>query len=113
MTVLVVALGAAAGASLRYLADRLIGSPRGTLTVNVTGSLILGLVLGLPLPPIWVALAGTGFCGALTTYSTFSWEALTMARRGERAAAFGYAAISVLAGLGAAWLGMRISQMYA
>ncbi len=116
MTVLLVALGAAAGAPLRYLTDRFLrarfGSalPWGTLAVNVTGSLILGLVLGLPLPPTLVALLGTGFCGALTTYSTFSWETLTLARRGERAAAFGYVLISILAGLAAASLGTALAR---
>ncbi|MEU8240716.1 CrcB family protein [Actinoplanes missouriensis] len=105
MTFLLVALGAAIGAPLRYLTDRALGSPWGTLTVNVVGSFLLGVVLGLPLSPQLVALAGTGFCGALTTYSTFSWETLSLARRGERAAAVGYVAVSVLAGLAAAWLG--------
>ncbi|MEU4559348.1 CrcB family protein [Actinoplanes sp. NPDC023936] len=105
MSFLLVALGAAIGAPLRYLTDRALGSPWGTLTVNVIGSFLLGVVLGLPLSPALVALAGTGFCGALTTYSTFSWETLSLARRGERAAAAGYVAASVLAGLAAAWLG--------
>ncbi|MEU4694422.1 CrcB family protein [Actinoplanes sp. NPDC023714] len=112
MTLLMVALGAAVGAPLRFAADRLIGSPRGTLTVNVIGSLILGFVLAAPLSPTLVALLGTGFCGALTTYSTFGWETLTMARRGERTAAFGYVAASVALGLGAAWLGSFLGDLY-
>jgi CrcB protein len=112
MAFLMVALGAAFGAPLRYLTDRALGSPWGTLTVNVTGSFILGLVVGAPLSPTLTALLGTGFCGALTTYSTFSWEMLAMARRGERAAAFGYAAASVGLGLGAAWIGSWISLSY-
>ena len=116
MTALLVALGAAAGAPLRYLTDRYLQArygaahPWGTLTVNVTGSLILGLVLGLPLSPGVVALLGTGFCGALTTYSTFSWETLTLARRGEQAAAVAYVLVSVLAGLGAAQLGSIVAR---
>ncbi|BAL85651.1 putative CrcB-like protein [Actinoplanes missouriensis 431] len=116
MTALLVALGAAVGAPLRYLTDRFLRSrfgaayPWGTLTVNVTGSLILGLVLGLPLSPALVALLGTGFCGALTTYSTFSWETLALARRGEQAAAAAYVLLSVLAGLGAAHLGTALAH---
>ncbi|GAA2892547.1 putative fluoride ion transporter CrcB 2 [Actinoplanes cyaneus] len=111
MTVLFVALGAAIGAPLRYLTDRYVqarygtGFPWGTLAVNVAGSLVLGLVLGMRLPSGLTALIGTGFCGALTTYSTFSWETLTFARQGEQAKAFAYVLVSVLAGLGAATLG--------
>ena len=113
---LLVALGAAAGAPLRYLTDRLLQArfgaahPWGTLTVNVTGSFLLGLVVGLPLSPGLVALIGTGFCGALTTYSTFSWETLALARRGARPAAVAYVLVSVLAGLGAAHLGTLLAR---
>ncbi|TWG26843.1 fluoride efflux transporter CrcB [Actinoplanes teichomyceticus] len=118
MTALLVALGAAVGAPLRYLTDRYVqarygaGFPWGTLAVNVTGSLILGLVLGMPLSPRLAALVGTGFCGALTTYSTFSWEALTLARRGRQATALAYVLISVLAGLGAATLGAITARAF-
>ncbi|GAA2715883.1 fluoride efflux transporter CrcB [Actinoplanes palleronii] len=116
MTFLLVALGAAIGAPLRYLTDRYVqvrygaGFPWGTLAVNVTGSLILGLVLGLPLSAGLTALIGTGFCGALTTYSTFSWETLSFARRGERATAFAYVLLSLLSGLGAAALGLTLAH---
>ena len=107
MTVLLVVLGAAVGAPLRYLTDQLMrarwgdGFPWGTLTVNVTGSLVLGFLIELPADAAWTALLGTGFCGALTTYSTFSYEVLTLAR--PRAAL--YVALSVAAGLAAAGLG--------
>ncbi|KUL32383.1 fluoride efflux transporter CrcB [Actinoplanes awajinensis] len=116
MTFLLVALGAAIGAPLRYLTDRYVqvrygaGFPWGTLAVNVTGSLILGLVLGLPLSAGLTALIGTGFCGALTTYSTFSWETLSFARRGERATSFAYVLLSLLSGLGAATLGLTLAH---
>jgi CrcB protein len=112
MTMLLVALGAAVGAPLRYLTDRLIqsragsGFPWGTLTVNLAGSLVLGFVLGLPVSPDLVALIGTGFCGALTTYSTFAYETLRLPRL--RAAA--NVLVSVLAGLGAAYLGLLLAQ---
>jgi CrcB protein len=111
MTALLVALGAAIGAPLRYLTDRYMlvrfgdGFPWGTLAVNVAGSFVLGLVLGLPLSAGTVALLGTGFCGALTTYSTFSWEILGLARRREILAAGGYALLSITAGMGAAVIG--------
>ena len=116
MTALLVALGAAVGAPLRYLTDRAVrdrfgpGFPWGTLAVNAAGSLLLGLLLALPAPGPVTALLGTGFCGALTTYSTFSWETLTLARRGERARATAYVLVSVLAGFGAAWLGWLLAN---
>ncbi|WP_328464657.1 fluoride efflux transporter CrcB [Actinoplanes sp. NBC_00393] len=117
MTLLLVALGAAAGAPLRYLTDRFFqvrygpAFPWGTLVVNVAGSFALGLVLAVPLGPGVVALLGTGFCGALTTYSTFSWETLTLARRGEIVTAIGYPLLSITAGLGAAHLGGALAQL--
>ena len=117
MTVLLVALGAAVGAPLRYLTDRAVqqrlGSrfPWGTLTVNVTGSLLLGFLAGLPASPAWSALLGTGFCGALTTYSTFSWETLTLARTRGARPALANVLLSVTAGLAAACLGLLLSHL--
>ncbi len=74
MTAVYVALGAAVGAPLRYLLghwldDRL---PWGTILVNLLGSFLLGLFSGLALGGDEMALLGTGFCGALTTYSAFA-----------------------------------------
>ena len=118
MTVILVALGAAIGAPLRYLTDRAVqtrlGSafPWGTLVVNIAGSLLLGFLIGLPVPGPVSALLGTGFCGALTTYSTFSWETLALARTGDRRAAVGNVLISVLAGLGAAYVGLLIARAF-
>lgn len=116
MTALLVALGAAVGAPLRFVTDRFMlarfgdGFHWGTLTVNVTGSFVLGLVLGLSPTPGMVALLGTGFCGALTTYSTFSWEILSLTRRHEILAAAGYALLSVTAGVGAAVIGGALAR---
>ncbi|WP_067495123.1 fluoride efflux transporter CrcB [Actinoplanes sp. TFC3] len=115
MTALLVALGAAVGAPLRYLTDRYVqgrhlsGFPWGTFTVNVAGSMLLGFLLGMPVAPWLAALLGTGFCGALTTYSTFSFEILGLAREGQRFVAVAYALSSVLAGLGAASVGFLIA----
>ena len=108
--VLVVA-GAAVGAPLRYLVDRAVQVrhdslfPWGTFTVNVVGSFLLGALVGAAAGPALTALVGTGFCGALTTYSTFGYETLRLAEEG----AYLYATLnvvgSVVAGLGAAFCG--------
>lgn len=80
MTVLFVALGAAVGAPTRYFADRAIQRrtlgvfPWGTLAVNAAASLLLGAVVGAGLGGDAAALVGVGFCGALSTYSTFGYE---------------------------------------
>ncbi|HEV7789621.1 MAG TPA: fluoride efflux transporter CrcB [Pseudonocardia sp.] len=114
MTVLLVLLGGATGAPLRYLADRVVqsrhdsGFPWGTFTVNTVGSLILGVVLGSTASPHLVALIGTGFCGALTTYSTFGYETVSLAGRRALLYATLNAFGSVAAGLGAAGLGLAI-----
>jgi CrcB protein len=116
VTLLLVALGAAVGAPLRYLTDRAVQArhdsvfPWGTLTVNVAGSLLLGFLTGLPASPAVAALAGTGFCGALTTYSTFSYETLRLAQTGARFYAAANIVASVVAGVGAAGLGFLAAQ---
>ncbi|MFC4909299.1 fluoride efflux transporter CrcB [Actinomadura gamaensis] len=116
MTLLLVALGAAVGAPLRYLTDRAVQSrhdsvfPWGTFTVNVAGCLLLGFLIAYPAGDGVTALAGTGFCGALTTYSTFGYETLRLAETGARPYAVLNAVASLGAGLGAAWIGMVVAH---
>ncbi|MEO3774762.1 fluoride efflux transporter CrcB [Micromonospora sp. B9E7] len=116
MTVLLIALGAAVGAPLRYLTDRAVQSrhdsafPWGTLTVNVIGSLLLGALVGWPAGPAVTAALATGFCGALTTYSTFSYETLRLVRGGNRLLAIANALGSVAAGLVAATAGYAVAR---
>lgn len=113
MTILWVALGAALGAPLRYLVDRVIQTrhdtvfPWGTMTANVTGCLVLGFLVAAAsrLPSAVEATLGTGFCGALTTYSTFSYEALRLLENGARFYAAVYVGASLAAGFGAVSLG--------
>ncbi|GAB3808594.1 fluoride efflux transporter CrcB [Micromonospora zhanjiangensis] len=115
MTILLVALGAAVGAPLRYLTDRAVQTrhdsvfPWGTLTVNVAGSLLLGFLVGLPAGPAATAVLGTGFCGALTTYSTFSYETLRLVQTGARFAALANVLASVVVGLGAGFAGLALA----
>ncbi len=116
---LLVAAGAAIGAPLRYLTDRAVQAhlgtafPWGTLAVNVAGSLVLGLVAGATLNAGGSELRlliGTGFCGALTTYSTLSFETVRLTEQGGRLLAAANLAITVLAGLGAVVLGYAVGQ---
>jgi CrcB protein len=110
--VLWVALGAAVGAPARYMADRAIQSrfesrfPFGTLTVNLVASFVLGIMTGLgsSASVAMAALVGTGFCGSLSTYSTFSFETMRLSENNRRTA-LTYVVVSVVAGCGLAALG--------
>ncbi|MGW4202843.1 fluoride efflux transporter CrcB [Streptomyces sp. NPDC004726] len=122
MSWLLVALGAAVGAPLRYLTDRAVQArhdsvfPWGTFVVNVAGCLVLGLLAGASVSVSErasseaYALVGTGLCGALTTYSTFSYETLRLAERGWRGTAAANVAASALVGIGAVVLGAELAQ---
>jgi len=116
-----VALGGAIGSVLRYQAGRLMtwwlgpqavtAFPWATLAVNLVGSLAMGLLAG------WMArhgesgepvrlLIGVGLLGGFTTFSAFSLEMMVLVERGQAAQAFIYAAVSVLAGLSALYIGL-------
>lgn len=120
MNWLLVIAGALVGAPLRYLTDRAVQSrhdsvfPWGTFLVNVSGCLILGLVTGAvaqgALSSHLQLLLGTGLCGALTTYSTFSYETLRLVETGAGLYAVANIAGSVTAGLGAAFVGVSLAQ---
>lgn len=119
VTVLLVSLGAMIGAPARYLTDRWVqvrfGSsfPWGTLAVNVFASFVIGIVLGAGtgVDGPMRALIGTGFCGALSTYSTFSFEAMRLHQRGTRLQAYGYVALTLTAGITAAAAGWAIGAV--
>ena len=116
MTPLLVALGAALGAPLRYLVDRFVQSrhdsvfPWGTFAVNVAGSFVLGAA-AVVLRGAWLALVGTGFCGALTTYSTFGYESVRLVQERARLYALLNVLVSVAAGLVAAILGALLGSV--
>ena len=119
--VLAVAAGGLVGAPSRYLLDRAITGraesdrPWGTFVINVTGSLLLGFLTGLTmtghLSEVGKALLGTGFCGAYTTFSTFTVEATDLVRAGHAETALAYLAGSIFAGLLAVWAGMTSARM--
>ncbi|WP_333769910.1 fluoride efflux transporter CrcB [Streptomyces sp. IBSBF 2435] len=120
MNWILVIAGAVVGAPLRYLTDRRVQAghdtvfPWGTFTVNVAGCFILGLATGAVTAGAASSqvqlLVGTGLCGALTTYSTFSYETLRLAESGARFYAVANVVGSVAAGLGAVFTGTAFAQ---
>ncbi|HLI24534.1 MAG TPA: fluoride efflux transporter CrcB [Acidimicrobiales bacterium] len=116
-----VAAGGLVGAPARFLVDRWATSrtggafPWGTLVINVTGSLLLGVISGLVahhvLGPAAAAVAGTGFCGAYTTFSTFSYETVRLLEEGETGAGLLNAAGSLVLGLAAAMAGIGLAAL--
>jgi fluoride exporter len=121
MTAVLVFLGAALGAPARYLIDRAVQArhdslfPWGTFTVNLVGCLILGGLAGAgtALPDPVLAAAGTGFCGALTTYSTFSYESLRLAERKAYLFAALNIGVSIAAGVGMTFLAYAVVDAFA
>ena len=116
-----VALGGAVGSLARYQVGRgmtrLLGPqqvatfPWATLAVNVAGSLAMGLLAGWlarsgEIGETWRLLVGVGLLGGFTTFSAFSLELMMLIERGQASTAFVYAAVSVLAGLSALYIGL-------
>ena len=118
---LLVAVGGAAGAMGRYgvglWARARFGPefPWGTFIVNVAGSLVLGFLMGLALSGRLDrnlrAMLATGFCGAFTTFSTFSFETLGLLREGYVMRAVANLGVSLALGLAAATLGLWLGQV--
>ncbi len=102
------------GAVLRFLVDRTVSArtagsfPYGTLAVNLSGALLLGLLSGLVLSPHLALLAGTAFVGSYTTFSTWMLETQRLGEERQMRPAVANIVVSVLLGLAAAWLGLWI-----
>ena len=119
ITALGVAVASAIGAPARYLLDRYVASkgrgvfPWGTFTINISGSFLLGLFVGLGahhgLSPSAVAVLGAGFCGAYTTFSTFSVETIRLLEDGSVLEASLNVGVSLAAGLLAAAAGLGLA----
>ena len=115
--IFLVALGGAIGSVCRYLISKLsVGTfPWGTLTVNILGSLLIGLLTGLMLrdsvSPEMKLLLVTGFCGGFTTFSTFANESFGMMKAGDVLQMALYVGVSVVIGILAVWGGMALSNI--
>ena len=116
-----VAAGSAAGGVARYLVSTLVQQraatpfPVGTLVVNVTGSLAIGILLRYALAtpevtPELRALLATGFCGGYTTFSAFSHETAALLGQGDYRRAAAYVVVSVLASLAATLAGIALAE---
>jgi CrcB protein len=112
-----IALGGAAGTLARAgLAEawpvRAGAWPWATFAANVGGTLLLGVVAGLTRrrPSLLAPLVGTGFCGALTTFSTFQVEAIRLARADALALALAYVVASLVVGLATVAVALRLAE---
>ncbi len=112
MTVVAVFLGAALGAPARYLVDWVVtsryrsGFPYGTLVVNVLGCFLIGFVVGTA----WMPLLGVGFCGGLTTYSTFSYQTVQLLEEEKYRLALLNVVVGVAVCVGASMAGLAVSR---
>lgn len=110
-----VAVGGTIGCLLRWYLGMALNSlfpaiPPGTLAVNLIGGFVIGMAIAFfaaypALPPEWRLFVVTGFCGGLTTFSTFSGELYSLLQQSRPAWAFGEVAIHVIGSLGMTFLG--------
>ena len=113
--VLLVGLGGAIGSMLRYLATEIIPSnhiPYGTISVNLVGSMLVGIMFGAIAADViinqnYVLLFGTGVLGAFTTMSTFAMDTVTLSED-ELSKTVIYITITIFGSIGFAWLGYKL-----
>ncbi|MEP7255045.1 MAG: fluoride efflux transporter CrcB [Ferruginibacter sp.] len=113
---LLVGLGGGIGSMLRYGTALLINTklfPYATLTVNIIGSFIIGIVFALTvkeevLSQQWKLFLATGICGGFTTFSAFSLENLGLLQSGKYGMAITYISLSIILGIIATFLGYQL-----
>ena len=119
--ILLVGLGGFAGSVLRYLVSKLnvtwqvLAIPMGTLTVNILGSLLIGLLVGLSAKNNLISnelrlLLMVGFCGGFTTFSSFTNENLILMQNGQFLTVILYSALSIFLGFLAVYLGYILAS---
>ena len=118
---LIVGLGGFLGAIARYLLQNAIVNrfitifPVGTFSINLIGSLIIGLIFGLSeryqwMTQEWRLFLAIGFCGSFTTFSTFAFDNLQLLKDGNYSQLIWYTVLSFVFGVGLAWLGYSITK---
>lgn len=120
--ILFIGLGGGIGSICRYVMALAIGRwidasfPWGTFVINVLGSLLIGLFLGMFDKSIFndtsKLLLITGFCGGFTTFSAFSSENVNLLLAGQWLTALAYSLLSILLGIAAVWLGYKLSAAF-
>jgi fluoride exporter len=116
---LLVGFGGMIGSMLRYLVAVFIkpqSFPFATITVNIIGCLIIGVVMGFALRSEsfnnnWRLFLATGICGGFTTFSAFSLECFQFIEQQRYAAMFGYIVISLVLGLAATFAGIQLARL--
>ncbi len=121
MDYIAISIGAVLGANARYLLGGWLGDrlgsafPWATFTINVTGSLLIGIVMGLAadriMPSWWRPALAIGFLGSYTTFSTFSYETLNLLREGSYVAALANVGGSVGVTLAAVSAGVLLARV--
>ena len=121
LAIALLCIGASLGAIARWQLSLWLNTgngfiPWGTLTANLVGGYLIGLLVavfqGMPqIDPVWRLALVTGFLGALTTFSTFSIETVSLLQENRAAQALALAAVHLLGSLALTWVGLRSGEM--
>lgn len=119
-TLLFIFIGGGLGSVLRYGLSKVLNTgfifPFGTLAVNILGSLILGIIMGVVLKNNLqtspsVLFLSVGFCGGFTTFSAFAFENMNFLKNGDYLSFVSYSAASLILGIIAVFIGLWMSKL--